>query len=183
MRPIVNEKRMIQHILHRKDRGGRVLEIAAGRAEYRPLFANYVGTDLATHPYPGEGRLAVYCDARRLPFHPGSFEMAFVVASLYLIPEPSVVLDELHAALQPGGSLLIFDYTQRTLAEALRRNHAMGHYRHFTLWTPRQLRERIRRAGFAQIRRLFLRSIFYDAAKHLFGQDPRWVVWQAEKRK
>ena len=179
---MLDEKRLIRRILHRADRGGRVLEIAAGRAEYRPLFANYVGTDLATHPYPGEGRLDVYCDARRLPFHPGSFEMAFVVGALYLIPEPSIVLKELHAALQPGGSLLIFDYTQRTLAEALKRNHALDRYRQFTLWTPRQLQERIRRAGLAQTHRLFLRSIFYDAAKRLLGQDPRWVVWQAEKR-
>ncbi|MFH1740035.1 MAG: class I SAM-dependent methyltransferase, partial [bacterium] len=88
----------VRQILREHYAGGKVLDIGAGPATYRDLFEDYVGIDLPTTGY--EGTLEAYCDARSLCFRPGTFDLAFTQASLYLIGNPEYVCQEVWMALK-----------------------------------------------------------------------------------
>lgn len=111
----LEEKRYIKKLLKKYYDGGKVLEIAAGRAVYNEIFDDYTATDLPNHPYKDGNKLDAFCDARYLPFPPNTFNYVFIVAALHLIPKPEVVIKNLNFVLKPGGRLLIFDYTIITL--------------------------------------------------------------------
>jgi SAM-dependent methyltransferase len=130
----------IENILREniKIRDSRVLEIGAGGAVYRDMFPDYIGTDLAGNPYAKPGDLDVYCDAQKIPFKAGSFDIAFVVAALYQIPDAEGVLDEIRRVLKPDGVFLIFDYNKgmtKRLKQAEREADNQNH-----VWSANDLR-------------------------------------------
>jgi hypothetical protein len=84
---------------HYAQKGGKVLEIAAGGAVYKDIFRDYIGTDLPANPYSQKGDLDVYCDAQHLPFKENIFDMCFIVAALYQIKDTDLVLSEVNGVL------------------------------------------------------------------------------------
>ena len=179
---ILSAKTYIPRILSRNYQGGKVLEIAAGRAEYRQLFQSYVGTDLPGHPYPGEGSLDAYCDARILPFCESIFDFAFIVAALHLIPTPERVIRSLYKLLQPGGTLMVFDYTRKTqkrLADSI--FESSGVVQNYPFWNERELSALISDAGFDDIKRIVPNGTAVQAIRQLMGRDQRWLILKGIK--
>ena len=129
--------------------GWRVLEIGAGGAVYKDMFMEYIGTDLAGNPYGERGDLVAYCDAQKIPFKGGSFDMAFVVAALYQIPDASDVLDEVRRVLRPGGFFLIFDYNEMT-TKRLKRAERGGENQN-QVWSPNELKRLATERGFKAV--------------------------------
>lgn len=174
--------RKITKILLRYYCGGKVLEIAAGPANLRHFFSDYVGTDLPGNPYSKQGNLNLYCDARFLPFKMESFALAFVKSALYLVPEPDRVLRGLWRVLKHNGRLLIFDYTKRTQLGGIERNRRAGVKVNFALWEDTQLAELLKQTLFEEVRQIPAHSLFMSWFRSLRGRDPRWLIFQAKKK-
>ncbi|HAX97185.1 MAG TPA: hypothetical protein DCY35_11820 [Prolixibacteraceae bacterium] len=129
--------------------GMKVLEIGAGGAVYRDLFTDYVGTDLASTPYAKAGDIAAYCDGQQIPFKSESFDMAFIVAALYQIPDTDKVMSEIHRVLKAGGIFIIFDYNDKRTQylkehenDGINQNH---------VWTQKQLKTLVQKHEFQAI--------------------------------
>ncbi len=135
--------------LEKHYKGGTALELGAGGAVYKELFENYIGTDLLISSYQEDGDLAAFCDARYLPFENNSFDFVFQVASLFLIPEPERVCQEVSRVLRPNGKFIIFDYslkTKKKLRAAYDKNNPDWH---ITYWTRKELCSLLTDTGFA----------------------------------
>lgn len=129
-------------------RGGKVLEIGAGGAVYKDIFDDYIGTDLPKNPYSEKGDLDVYCDAQYLPFKENSFGMAFAVATLYQIQNTDLVLSEINRVLRADAHFIVFDYNKKTTKRLKATEGAKSNQ----VWSPRELKRTIQKAGFhAQI--------------------------------
>lgn len=76
-------------------------------------------------------------DARQLPFPPGSFDVAFLVAVLGEVPEPRHCLRALRRILRPGGLLSIAehlpdpDFSRLSTLRALVENEGFKFAEHF----------------------------------------------------
>ncbi len=127
----------------------RVLEIGAGGAVYKDLFKDYVGTDLASTPYAEAGDIAVYCDGQQIPFKNESFDVAFIVAALFQIPETGKVITEIHRVLKGGGIFIIFDYNKKR-TQYLKQNENDG-INQDHIWSPQQLKKIVQKYGFQAI--------------------------------
>jgi len=122
----------------------RVLELGCGGAVYKDFFIDrYIGIDLPASPYAQQGDISVYCSAEALPFKSRIFDLLFIVAALYQIPEESAVLSEALRVLCMGGYLLIFDYTWRTTWRLEKSEGSKCHH-----WTQWQLARIVRNHGF-----------------------------------
>jgi SAM-dependent methyltransferase len=84
----------------------RVLDVGAGEAPYRELFAEqaYVTLDYADTPHSGEVDLRGAADA--IPAVDGSFDAIVCTQVLEHIPRPLQALHEFHRVLRPGGVLM-----------------------------------------------------------------------------
>ncbi len=127
-------------------KGDKVLEIAAGGAVYRDIFHDYIATDLVSTSYAKEGDIDVYCDARDLPFEDDKFDMAFVVAALYQIPDTDRVLREINRVLKAGGIFIIFDYNKKR-TQYLKQNESDS-INQDHIWSSRQLKKIVQKNGF-----------------------------------
>jgi SAM-dependent methyltransferase len=138
----------VENILreYNKSRESRVLEIGAGGAVYRHLFFNYIGTDLVDNPYAAPGDLAVYCDACQIPFKAGTFDLVFVVAALYQIPNTTSVFEEVYRVLKSGSVFLIIDYNKK-MTKKLKSSERDGVNRN-QIWSPRDLKALLDTHGF-----------------------------------
>lgn len=126
-----------------------VLDIGCGKSVYKPVFAQqqYLGID----PFIEDEPDVTQASAVNMPFSDSTFDLAFGVASLYLIgPE---CFKEVFRVLKPGGQFLIFDYNKKVL-ERLKSVTGMDH----ATWSPHELRGELKRAGLVKIRRLTHRS-------------------------
>ena len=126
--------------------GGRVLEIGCGAAWYRESFGSgYVGIDLTAVDYTeGVSRdVDALADAHHLCFRDSCFATAFMVGVLHLLVDPDAALREALRVLRPGGTLLVFDYTARTLAR-LEAEYGFATPR----WSQWGLKRRVEGAGF-----------------------------------
>jgi SAM-dependent methyltransferase len=179
----------VESILREQAGGARAV---LGGAVYRDLFEGYVGTDLPGNPYEGPGDIAVHCDGQRLPFAPGTFDAAFVVAALYQIPDASAVLDEVRRVLRPGGAFLIFDYNTKT-TERLRASERGGANLNHS-WSAGGLARLAEARGFKatvinhhlhgsqpgnSAAKRIKRSGLYRLARAAMSED--WIVIRAEK--
>ena len=115
--------------------GDRVLDVAAGTGDLTRAFARRVGsagvivqTDInAAMLGRGRDRLldqglvvpAVQCDAEKLPFADGGFDLASVAFGLRNMTHKEAALAEMCRVLRPGGRLLVLEFSR--VAEPLRR--------------------------------------------------------------
>ncbi len=89
--------------------GARVLDVGAGDAPYRELFAHaeYVTTDWEQSLHEGALRADVIASADALPLEDAAFDMVLLLQVLEHVPDPAAVLAELHRVLKPGGLLFV----------------------------------------------------------------------------
>lgn len=124
--------------------GTRVLDLGAGDAPYRELFAHaeYVTSDWAGSTHAGARSADVVASADALPVPDASFDVVLATQLLEHVPAPEAVLAEIARVLRPGGAL----HLTVPLAWEL---HELPHdYRRFT---PAGLRVLLEGAGFAAI--------------------------------
>jgi SAM-dependent methyltransferase len=87
--------------------GSSVLDVGAGTAPFRELFVHtrYVTCDWEQSGYDEE--VDIRAPATDIPVEDGSFDVIVCTEVLEHVPEPSVVLAELHRVLRDGGLLLV----------------------------------------------------------------------------
>ena len=154
-----------------------VLDIGSGRSVYKKSLkvGKYVGLD----PYIHDDPSVIQASALNMPFEDSVFDLAFSVASLYLIGPDC--MEEIVRVLKPGGKLLIFDYNKRVL-KGLKAKTDVEH----VTWSPHSLRKELNRAGLIRIQRLTHRpriKSYYlqpiSALKLKFRGS--WVIFICEK--
>jgi SAM-dependent methyltransferase len=83
----------------------RVLEVGGRYQPYRPLVEHrarqYVALDILRSPL-----VDIVGSGDRLPFRSGTFDLAIATGVLEYFPEPRKPLQEIHAALRPGGYVI-----------------------------------------------------------------------------
>ena len=172
----------IVRLLNKHYKGGRVLELGAGAAQYKSYFDHHIGIDLPNNRFSDWKDIDVYADAAKLPFAPKTFDFVFVVGALYMMNDPRAVLQEAWTILKPKGTLLVFDYMEHIQVKAVFNNLARGKRTNFALWNSYELRRLIAHSAFSEIRQLRAHSIFYDVARLLAGRKPRWLIMKAHKQ-
>ena len=87
--------------------GELVLDAGAGRAPYRALFAHarYETADFLAVKGKKYVQPDYVCDLAQIPVADARFDHVLLTQVLEHIPEPSVVLRELHRVLKPAGTL------------------------------------------------------------------------------
>jgi glycosyltransferase involved in cell wall biosynthesis len=103
-RPILD---FVQKIAGAIPAGARVLDVGAGEAPYRELFAHtdYKTSDWAHSVHPGARAVDFVGPAHDLPIDDESFDHILLTEVLEHAPNPTEVLTELHRILQPRGQL------------------------------------------------------------------------------
>lgn len=101
--------RFVAREARRLPAGARVLDVGAGDAPYRELFAHveYVTTDWAESVHDDARGSDLIASADRLPVDDASFDVVVLTQVLEHVPEPGAVMGELHRVLRPGGTLLL----------------------------------------------------------------------------
>ena len=115
--------------------GDRALDIAGGTGDLARAFAKKVGasgcvvhTDInAAMLRVGRDRLldegiilpTCLCDAEKLPFRTGSFDLVSVAFGLRNMTHKEAALAEMNRVLRPGGRLLVLEFSK--VAEPLRK--------------------------------------------------------------
>lgn len=148
----------VKEILLREVKNSDVcLELGCGPGQYKLIIpGKYIGLDITAQDYKPDlpRRVDVVADAQALPFKENCFDVLFIVAALYQIPDTESVLRDVHRVLRNGGKFLIFDYNYRT-TKRLKRITNNGVNRNH-VWTPWGLRRKVRKVGFqAQIVELY----------------------------
>jgi demethylmenaquinone methyltransferase/2-methoxy-6-polyprenyl-1,4-benzoquinol methylase len=108
--------------------GDRVLDIAGGTGDLARAFARQVGsTGLVVHTDINEAMLSVgrdrlvdeglflptsACDAERLPFRDGEFDLVSVAFGLRNMTHKDKALAEMGRVLRPGGRLLVLEFSK-----------------------------------------------------------------------
>ena len=87
--------------------GQRVLDAGSGRAPYRKLFghAAYETADFVAVKGKKYREPDYVCDLAAIPVEDARFDHVLLTQVLEHIPEPAVVLAELHRVMKPGGTL------------------------------------------------------------------------------
>ena len=108
--------------------GDRVLDIAGGTGDLARAFAKKVGArGLVVHTDINEAMLrqgrnrlideglllpTALCDAERLPFLDGSFDLVSVAFGLRNMTHKDRALSEMNRVLRPGGKLLVLEFSK-----------------------------------------------------------------------
>jgi SAM-dependent methyltransferase len=89
--------------------GAVVLDVGAGDAPYRELFAHceYLTSDWAQSQHEGAAGAAILAPADRIPLQTGSVDAILMTQVLEHVPEPQRVLDEAARLLRPGKTIYI----------------------------------------------------------------------------
>jgi SAM-dependent methyltransferase len=152
--------------------GARVLDAGAGNCQYRHLFdkARYEAADLEPDA-SGAVCIDIICDLSAIPVEDGRYDLVLLTQVLHLVPDPSVVLEEIHRVLAPGGHLLLS-------APLAYEEHSQPHdYYRFTQFGLRLLLER---AGF-HIESLEWLEGYYGTLSYqskLAARDLPWQPWK-----
>jgi len=125
------------------------LDVGCGPGQYRLIIpGRYIGLDITSKDYR-EGlsrRVDVVADGQDLPFKDNSFDVVFIVAALYQIPDTDKVLHGVFRILKDGGRFLIFDYnyyTTKRLKEMENRGVNKNH-----IWSLWGLQKIVKKVGF-----------------------------------
>lgn len=124
--------------------GARVLDVGAGDAPYRELFAgfHYVTSDWEGTSHVPDAPYDLVAQAHDLPVEDASFDAVVCTQVLEHLPEPWLALEEFHRVLRPGGRVVVTAPLTWYL-------HELPHdYWRFTAYGLRHLLER---AGFERI--------------------------------
>jgi SAM-dependent methyltransferase len=95
--------------------GSTVLDVGAGSAPYRPLFAHcdYQTQDFAQlapdqlRGLQGYSQITYVCDATAIPVPAGTFDVVLCTEVLEHVPDPKALVQELSRILKPKGTLLM----------------------------------------------------------------------------
>ena len=124
--------------------GSRILDVGAGDAPYRELFAehDYRTSDWSGTFYAPDHPTDVVAPAHDLPLEDDSLDAVVCTQVLEHVPEPSEALSEFLRVLRPGGRLIISTPLTWYLHET-----PHDYYR----YTSYGLRHLLDKAGFAEI--------------------------------
>lgn len=86
--------------------GARVIDVGAGDAPYRELFADQVYVTLDHAESQHTGRVDIVAGAEAIPVQDDSFDAVLCTQILEHVPEPLIVLRELHRVLRAGGVII-----------------------------------------------------------------------------
>ena len=107
-----NSSRTYQHRFLKEagravQRGERVLDAGSGQAPYRKLFrhARYETADFMALAHSKYRQPDYVCDLASIPVEDGRFDHVLLTQVLEHLPEPAVVLAELHRVLRQDGML------------------------------------------------------------------------------
>jgi ubiquinone/menaquinone biosynthesis C-methylase UbiE len=132
----------------------RTLEIGCGPGQYRlAVHGKYIGVDITSdNYYPDVPRTPdVVADAARLPFKDAVFDVAFFSNTFHFLPDPDSIVQETIRVLRPGGQLVLFDYSRRTV-ERLRAAYASdGQNVTTTVRTCRQWIDLLHQSGLTHV--------------------------------
>jgi SAM-dependent methyltransferase len=150
--------------------GARVLDLGAGDAPYRELFAHtdYRTSDWSESVHMGAGTADIVASADDLPVADESFELVVCTQVLEHVPEPASVLAECHRVLVPGGRLAL-------TAPLLWELHELPH--DYYRYTSAGLHHLMRSAGFAEAD-IKPRGDGFTALAQLMG-NLRWAMGDA----
>jgi SAM-dependent methyltransferase len=84
--------------------GVAILDIGGRIQPYRPLLsgAHYLAIDLRLTPL-----VDVVARAEQIPFPSQNFDLVLCTQMLQYVPDPALVISEIHRVLKPGGRLLL----------------------------------------------------------------------------
>ncbi|MCW2954494.1 MAG: type 11 methyltransferase [Conexibacter sp.] len=101
--------RFVAEVARSLPAGARVMDVGAGDAPYRELFAHaeYVTVDWAESVHEDASASDVIASADALPLGDGTFDAALLTQVLEHVPEPTRVLHELFRVLRPGGQVFV----------------------------------------------------------------------------
>jgi SAM-dependent methyltransferase len=87
--------------------GATVLDAGAGKSPYQSLFANaiYESADFCQVDQKTYGDITYVCDLTHIPVPDNKYDLVLLTQVLEHVPEPRLVLQELHRILKPGGAL------------------------------------------------------------------------------
>jgi SAM-dependent methyltransferase len=88
-------------------KGAAVLDAGAGKTPYKRLFANalYESADFCQIDQKAYGEITYVCDLTHIPVPDGRYDLVLLTQVLEHVPEPRLVLQEIHRILKPGGAL------------------------------------------------------------------------------
>ena len=141
----------IESTLRQHYTGGIALEVGAGAALYRSLFDQQVATDLPESSYIERDSIDVFCDARALPFADHSFDFAFSISTLHLIPQPDNALKEIVRVLKKGSNFFMFDIPLEQKKRNTVKKRARGDDSFMALWTREDLYKTDLESGFSHV--------------------------------
>jgi SAM-dependent methyltransferase len=75
-------------------------------ALYAPYFSKTLGADLPDSPFPKEN-IDIYCSATEIPLDKNSVDAVLSTEVMHDMPEPRLMLKEIHRILKPGGALIL----------------------------------------------------------------------------
>jgi SAM-dependent methyltransferase len=101
--------RFVADAARRMAPGERVVDVGAGDAPYRELFAHveYVTVDWAESVHEDAYGSDVIASADALPLEDAQFDAALLTQVLEHVPEPGRVLRELFRVVRPGGRIFV----------------------------------------------------------------------------
>jgi SAM-dependent methyltransferase len=126
--------------------------------------------------------------AENIPLGDCQTDVVFGVATFYYMEDIARVFAECHRILRPGGWLIVFDYQAPVVRRMIQRGDSAARH----CWDARELRGRLRAAGFGRIRDLSHRAAetgdppLYRRpvrlAKRMLTPDwTQWLVLEAQR--
>jgi SAM-dependent methyltransferase len=88
-------------------KGAAVLDAGAGKSPYKSLFqeAHYESTDFCQVEQKIYGEITYVCELTHIPVPDFYYDLVLLTQVLEHVPEPNLVLKEIHRILRPGGAL------------------------------------------------------------------------------
>ncbi|CAD5244348.1 class I SAM-dependent methyltransferase [Thermococcus camini] len=140
---------------------GRALDLGCGTGNYtlelKRRGFDVVGLDASEGMLKiarSKGLNCVRGDAYSLPFPDGSFDLVLSVTMFEFIHEPEKVISEIHRVLRPGGEAVVGTMNGRSawfLFKRLKSLFVETAYRYARFYTPSELEELLRGAGFEEV--------------------------------